>query len=145
MSLDVLILGGIAFTGFSTPDRMMFGGRQAMVVHKLPGGSRVIDTLGPDDAAIAWHGQLFDDTGLAMAIALDGMRSSGAVQSLSFAGLSRSVIIDEFLPRIARLPIWIEYSIICTVVKNSSQGGLLPATGQLDSLITSDLAQAVAG
>jgi hypothetical protein len=143
--MDVLTLGGIAFTGYSTPDRMMFGGRQAMVVHKLPGGSRVIDTLGPDDAAIAWHGHFFDDTGLAMAIALDGMRASGDVQSLTFAGMFRSVIIDEFLPRIARLPIWIEYNIVCTVVKNSSQGGLLPATGALDALVTSDLVQAVAG
>ena len=48
MSTDTLTLGGFAFTGYSTPDVMMGGGRQAMVVHKLPGGMRVIDTLGHD-------------------------------------------------------------------------------------------------
>jgi hypothetical protein len=45
---DTLILGGIAFDSFSTPSRMGAGGKQAMVVHKLPGGARVIDTLGLD-------------------------------------------------------------------------------------------------
>lgn len=145
MALDVLILGGIAFTGYSTPERMMGGGRQAMVVHKLPGGSRVIDTLGPDDAAITWHGHFFDDAGYATALTLDGMRSAGSVLSLTWGGQSRSVIIDEFIYRVARLPIWVEYTIICTVVQNSSQGGLLSATGTLDTLVISDLVQAVAG
>ena len=37
---DVLTLGGISFTGYSPPDKMGAGGKQAMVVHKLPGGSR---------------------------------------------------------------------------------------------------------
>jgi hypothetical protein len=35
MSADVLSLGGIAFTGFSVPERMGAGGAQAMAVHKL--------------------------------------------------------------------------------------------------------------
>lgn len=38
---DTLTLAGIAFTGYSPPEAMGAGGRQAMVVHKLPGGSRV--------------------------------------------------------------------------------------------------------
>ena len=36
MPTDVLTLGGITFDDFSTPERMMGGGNQAMVVHKLP-------------------------------------------------------------------------------------------------------------
>jgi hypothetical protein len=45
---SVLTLGGIVFDDFSTPSAMGAGGKQAMVIHKLPGGSRVIDTLGLD-------------------------------------------------------------------------------------------------
>jgi hypothetical protein len=33
-------------------DGMPLGGHQAMAVHKLPGGSRVIDTLGRDDGRL---------------------------------------------------------------------------------------------
>ena len=56
---DTLTLGGISFDGFSTPSHMGAGGKQAMVIHKLPGGSRVIDTLGPDDENISWSGEFF--------------------------------------------------------------------------------------
>ena len=55
---DTLTLGGISFDGFSTPHAMGAGGKQAMVVHKLPGGRRVIDTLGPDEDNITWSGEL---------------------------------------------------------------------------------------
>ena len=51
MPLDVLLLGPIAFADFATPDCAPFGGRQQMAVHKLIGGQRVIDTLGPRLAA----------------------------------------------------------------------------------------------
>jgi hypothetical protein len=56
MSTDTLTLGGIVFDDFSTPHHMPLGGQQAMVVHRLPGGSRVIDTLGPDDDDYSWDG-----------------------------------------------------------------------------------------
>jgi len=35
----------------------IFGGAQMMAIHKLIGGQRVIDTLGPDDENISWTGR----------------------------------------------------------------------------------------
>jgi hypothetical protein len=55
MPTDILILAGVEFDSYSTPQRMMGGGNQAMVVHKLPGGDRTIDTLGPDEADTGDH------------------------------------------------------------------------------------------
>jgi len=56
ITTDILILGPVAFDNFSPPERMPFGGKQAMAVHKYIGGSRVLDTTGPDDADIHWSG-----------------------------------------------------------------------------------------
>lgn len=143
MPTDVLTLGGIVFDDFSTPTAMPAGGNQAMVVHKLPGGSRVIDTLGPDDADIVWEGRFFGDDAYATALQLDAMRAAGQVVALSWAGQYRSVIISTFLYEIRRLPVWVEYRISCTVYQNHSQGNLSasPSTS-IDSLVSSDLSTA---
>jgi hypothetical protein len=140
---DVLTLGGIYFDGFSTPDAMGAGGRQAMVVHKLPGGQRVIDTLGPDEDNIAWAGKFFGNDSQGKVLALDGMRAAGQVISLTFAGQFRSVIIDTFSYRWRRFPVWAEYSISCMVYQNPSLGGLGGSIGSIDALILSDLSTAI--
>ena len=143
MPTDILTLGGIVFDDFSTPERMMFGGAQMMVVHKLPGGSRVIDTLGPDEANITWRGEFFgDDNAYATALALDAMRASGQVVPLTFGGQFRSVIIDTFIAEIRRFPSWVAYQISCTVYQNPQQGSLIPSFGSIDSLVVSDFSSA---
>lgn len=139
---DVLSLGGIAFTNYSPPERMMAGGRQAIVIHKLPGGSRAIDTLGPDEADIKWRGQFFGDDAYATAQALDAMRAAGEVVPLIFGGQYRSVILQEFIYHIRRLPVWVEYEISCTVVQNPAWGNLGGATNTIDSLVSRDLESA---
>lgn len=140
---DVLTLGGITFDQFSTPVEMMAGGNQAMVVHKLPGGARVIDTLGPDEADITWAGFFFGNDAYANVQALDAMRAAGQVLSLSWAGQFRSVVINNFIYKIRRLPVWCTYSIACTVYKNPSLGPVAGVFGNIDSLVLADLSQAL--
>lgn len=139
MPTDVLSLAGIVFDSYSTPRKMPFGGRQAMVVHKLPGGARVIDTLGPDEADIAWDGEFFGDNAYATALTLDSIRAAGQVVPLIFGGQTRMVIINEFTPKIRRLPVWVEYFISCTVYVNPGLGviGSLPTS--IDTLVLNDL------
>lgn len=136
---DQLILGGIVFDGFSTPNEMMGGGKQAMVVHKLPGGSRVIDTLGPDEANVQWQGHFFGNDAYTTALALDGMRAAGQVVSLTWGGQFRSVIVEQFIYKVRRLPVWVDYNISCTVYQNPSLGGLGGVVTSIDNLILSDL------
>lgn len=141
--VDTLTLAGISFDGFSTPRAMGAGGKQAMVIHKLPGGARVIDTLGPDEDNIVWSGEFFGNDAYSNAVALDGIRAAGAVVSLTFAGQFRSVIIDHFAYKIRRLPVWVEYEISCLVYMNPSLGVLgASAPGGIDTLILSDLSLA---
>lgn len=140
---DVLTLGGFQFDDYSTPAEMMGGGQQAMVVHKLPGGSRVIDTLGPDEADITWSGFFFGNDAFANALALDAMRAAGSVVPLTFAGQFRSVVIKQFIWKIRRFPVWVDYNVSCVVYQNPSLGVLTGSLNTIDSLILSDLSGAI--
>jgi hypothetical protein len=142
MATDVLSLGGITFTDFSPPEEMMGGGQQAMMIHKLPGGARVIDTLGPDDANVTWNGFFYGNDAYTTVLALDGLRVAGQVLPLIWGGQYRSVIIDTFIFRVRRHPNWIRYAISCTVYQNPMQGNLSANFGDLDSLVQSDLGAA---
>jgi hypothetical protein len=144
MATDVLSLGGFVFENFefAPPAAMPAGGRQAMVVHKLPGGARVIDTLGPDDADIAWNGFFFSADAYTNVLALDAMRTAGQVVPLTWGGQYRSVIISDFQYLVRRMPNWVAYSISCTVVQNPMQGNLSPVPSSVDDLVSSDLASA---
>jgi hypothetical protein len=137
---DILTLGGIAFDDFSTPSGMGAGGKQSLVVHKLPGGPRVIDLLGPDEDDITWNGEFFGDDAYTNALALDAMRAAGQVIPLVFGGQYRSVVIEHFTYKIRRLPVWVEYSVTCTVYQNPALGNLSSVSpGGVDSLVSSDL------
>jgi hypothetical protein len=87
MATDFLVLGGIVFDEWSTPERMPFGGAHAMAVHQLPGGSRVVDTLGPIEADIRFTGLMYDNNAIGVAETLDALRLNGTqVRSFSRAG-----------------------------------------------------------
>jgi hypothetical protein len=139
MSTDQVSIGGLVLDGFSAPQTMTGGGKHAMVVHKLPGGSRVIDTLGPDEADIPIAGQLYSESAYATCLALDAMRSSGQQVPLIWGGSFRTVIIADFHYTVHRFPNWCDYSILCLVVSNPSQGGLGGIVSSIGGLIAADL------
>lgn len=137
MAIDTLILGPVVFTDFSPPSLMPFGGQQAMVVHKLPGGSRVIDTLGPDDMDIRWHGRLWGDDAYSMALTLNALRRAGLPLPLIFGGQFYMVLISEFTCEIERLPLDCLYEITCVVTNINTFSALSSA-----ALAAADLAAA---
>lgn len=142
MAGDVLILGGLVFDDWSTPERMMFGGKQAMAVHKLPGGSRSVDTLGPDEMDISWTGTFWGDGAYQNALTLNGMRQSGNEIPLSFGGQFYMVVIIAAPIDIRRLPNYVTYSVNCLVSRNPMAGGQTGAFSSIDTLVSSDMATA---
>lgn len=142
MSTDTLILGGVVFNNFSPPDKIPFGGKQAMAIHKLPGGSRVIDLLGPDDHDITFNGIFFDDNAMTNCMILDGMRKSGAQIPLIFGGMFYNVIIAEFTAHIVRYPNYVEYSVTCMIAFNP-MSGIVSAISAVGSMIASDISSAL--
>ena len=111
MATDFLVLGGIVFDDWSTPDRMPFGGAHAMAVHKLPGGSRVVDTLGPDEADIRFTGLMYDNNAIGVAETLDALRLNGTQVPLIFAGRFYLVIVARTKVDIRRFPQLIAYDV----------------------------------
>jgi hypothetical protein len=140
MATDLLTLGGVTFDDWSTPDKMMFGGRHSAVVHKLPGGARVVDMLGPDEADITFRGTFYGDAAMENAQALDALRASGQVVPLAFGGQYRLVLIQEAVPVIERYPHLVTFTISCLVVQNPMQGVLGAIVSGFGDLAASDMA-----
>ena len=143
MTTDALILGSIAFDSWSTPERMPFGGRQEMAVHQLPGGARVVDTLGPSENDIMFTGQMHADNAYGVADELDSMRIAGLQVPLTFAGRFYLVLVKECHVDIRRMPILMEYHVSCLVVQNTMAGPLSTITSTASQLVASDMATAM--
>lgn len=143
MATDILVLGGFAFDDWSTPSRMPFGGKQAMAVHKLPGGARVIDTLGPDEADIQFVGTMYADNAYGVADALDALRISGAQVPLTFAGRFYLVIIENVIVDIERYPQLMRYHISCVVAQNNMAGFLGSIASTVTALVSADMSTAM--
>ena len=111
-----LLIGPILFQDFELPPSISWGGAQAMHVHKLLGGARIIDAMGRDDAPITWTGVFTGgDAGL-RARAIDLMRAEGASWPLTWDTYFYTVIIERFDADFRR-PNWIPYRISCTVLR----------------------------
>ncbi|MDY3551400.1 hypothetical protein R5W24_000476 [Gemmata sp. JC717] len=135
-----LSLGGVVFSGFEIPESIPFGGDQRLAVHKLPGGARVIDSLGPDDADIRWSGRFRGPGSEPRGMLLDYMRRQGRKVLLAW-GLHRYQVVVRQFEANYQNPFEIPYSITCTVVLDESQAVARAAAGLAEALV-SDLAAA---
>ncbi len=138
--MTVLILGPVVFDTFEVPARIGFGGRQRMVVHTLPGGARIIDSMGRDDAPIEWSGAFSGPDAALRARLLDIMRSDGGVWTLAWDAFSYSVVVAEFEARYERSN-WIPYRLSCTVLVDDA-AVLAQAAVSVVGLALGDLASA---
>lgn len=114
-----LTLGPVKFTSLELPASIPIGGTQAIAVHDLPGGQRIVDTLGTFENAIGWRGVLFGQAQSTRARLLDRLRQSGQPISLVWGDYSYTVIVTQFrcdTKIIGPMP----YSIGCLVVANDT-------------------------
>ncbi|WP_025885226.1 hypothetical protein [Asaia prunellae] len=89
-------LGGFVFSGPEIPDELIIGGRQILVIHRLLGGGRVIDSVGNDPARLVLTGRFVGPMATARARRLEAMREAAEVLIFSLADLSARVWIAEF-------------------------------------------------
>jgi hypothetical protein len=135
MSDVALLLGPIVFQDFEIPSGINFGGRQRLALHRLPGGSRVIDALGRDDSEIGFSGIFTGSDATLRARTLDELRAAGTPLALTWDVLYYSVVISAFYAEY-RNSWWIPYNIVCTVLRDEAAALLESAT----SLVTAALA-----
>lgn len=137
----VLKLGDITFQRNEIPEAMPFGGEQALVVHRLVGGAKVVDAMGAFDGPIEWSGWFEGQSALSRALALDALRVSGAPVVLSWSELSFAVVVRDFRPVFQRF-YKIPYRITCEVVENLTLSTAGKGTPSIDDLINGDIASA---
>lgn len=114
------ILGPVAFSGFEVPERITVGGKQRLVVHTLPGGGRIVDAMGPDDAPIRWSGVFSGPNASERVRTLERLRRAGDVLLLSWDGWRYSVIIQVFEAEVTSAW-WIPYRIeLCVLPQDGA-------------------------
>jgi hypothetical protein len=134
-----VILGGFVFENYAIPEQVPQGGEHHLVVHKLIGGDRVIDAMGPDDADISWSGRFQGPLATQQAMALDQLRKAGTQLPLVIDSQFYTVAIRKFEWDYQR-PYQILYRITCVVA--SSIGGAIAQPATLDVLVAADMALA---
>ncbi len=140
MTNITLLLGPIAFTDFERPAVVRFGGSQRVAIHRLPGGGRVVDTMGPDDADIIFAGIISGSDAAARALEIDALRVAGLPLPLTWDSFFYLVVLREFQADYTN-PGWIPYRITCAVVQ-SAVDLVVGAATTLLSAAASDLGAA---
>ena len=140
MSVPVLLLGPIFFEDFELPSSIAWGGAQSLTIHRLPGGARVIDAMGRDDADITWNGIFSGPDASARSRALDLMRVEGSFWPLTWDSFFYTVVVARFEADHQRSN-WIPYRITCAVVQDEASA-LLERSLALTSSTAQDLAMA---
>lgn len=124
-----LVLGPVVFRGFEVPERITFGGAQRLAVHALPGGGRVVDAMGAEEAPIVWSGVFSGPDSAWRVRTLERLRRDGAVLPLSWQGWRYSVVIERLAIE-ATNPAWMPYRLrVCVVTEGAGAAdeGLLEA------------------
>jgi len=129
------VLGPVAFQGFEVPERVGIGGRQKLVVHTLPGGGRVVDAMGPDEAPIRWSGTFSGADAAERVRMLERLRRSGETLPLWWDGWRYSVVIQEFLAEVTS-PWWIPYRIELCVLPEGGAASADPVLASNDAIVT---------
>ncbi len=135
-----LTLGDVSFASYEVPERISFGGAQRLAVHKVIGGARVVDALGPDDAEICWSGRFQSPNAGPRARHLDYLRRQGTALTLSWDQFSYSVVISRFAAEFERY-YQIPYRIACLVVEDDTQPVTTSPSTPVDELVAEDAAE----
>ena len=140
MSDFSLTLGPVAFAGFELPSSITFGGRQRLAIHRLPGGVRIIDALGPDPADLAFSGIFTGPDAADRARLLDTLRVAGAALPLAWDAFLYTVVVERFEADY-RSPWWVPYRLSCTVLRDEAAALVTDAIA-LAPALTADLLSA---
>ncbi len=112
-----LRLGEVTFQNYEVPERINFGGDQALSVFGFIGGKREVHAMGRVDDDISWSGLFFGSTATERAQFIDQMRNLGKAIPLTWSQFNYLVVIKSFKCSF-QMSVHIPYSITCTVIQN---------------------------
>jgi hypothetical protein len=115
-----LALGDIVFSDFEIPEHFVVGGKQKLVIHSLPGGGRVVDAMGADDAPIRWSGVFSGQQAAERVRMLERLRRSGARLILAWDAWRYMVVVQTFEAEVSS-NWWIPYNIQLCVISDAER------------------------
>ena len=115
-----LLIGPVALTGRESPSSIPLGGEMEFHTHKLGGGVRVFDLMGPQERPITIRGKLFGPRAVARARQLDRLRRAGEVLPITWGDMSRFAFISRFECEYEKAGFVLPYSLELTVVPGQS-------------------------
>ncbi|QAU22602.1 hypothetical protein EO087_00280 [Dyella sp. M7H15-1] len=138
MSQVTLSLGDMTFGAFEVPESIPWGGEQALTVHELVGGTRVIDAMGRKDAPIEWSGIFMGSTAVDRAQYLNTQRIIGQPLTLTWSSFNFLVVIRRFMANYEfeyRMP----YQITLEVVQDNATPTVAGDVPDIDAQLTQDM------
>ena len=144
--------GAFVFSGAEVPEKITFGGDQMLAVHKLVGGLRVVDAMGPDDHALSWSGWFLGSANAAdpqagalpdarsatgRARFLDAVRRSGLLCTLAWGDFSYQVVVSKFTADYEK-PYKVPFSIRCEVVQDRTRSAASAALASPSDALNGD-------
>jgi len=139
-----VILGTVSLTGMEVPDMMRVGGQQRLAIHNLPGGEKLIDVVGNDDARLELSGRFVGSSALERAQAVEAIRNQGRPVIFSVAGLSWRVFVFDYAYDYSAKGAVIGYRL--TLERQEKPGNRGIATSKsLSGLVGDDIGNAISG
>lgn len=116
-----LTLGEVTFNNFEMPEQLAIGGKQQLVIHSLPGGGRIVDAMGANEAPIRWSGVFSGQQAAERVRLVERLRRSGQRQLLTWNAWRYFAVIEEFEAQVSS-SWWIPYTIkLCILTSDSSE------------------------
>ncbi len=136
-------IGLVTLTGVEVPSELVVAGQQQTVIHRLPGGDRVINSFGVDPAPITLAGMFTGPDTASRYQALEAMRLAGAPVQLLAAGLALQAVVVGFRYTIRERGAVVPYEITVEIVPQLASALSTAGTSVLSGLIGSDAASAL--
>lgn len=134
----VLTLGDFTFINAEVPESLPFGGEQTAKVHRLIGGKRQVDAMGPDARPIEWTGLLRGAQAVERGKQLDAMRKAGKPVECAWWDFRYTVLVQRFEADFKRF-YEVPYSISCIVIDDLSDPSAPPADETAEEAVDTDL------
>lgn len=135
MALAITI-GSVTLSSFEVPERLEdLAGVQAVAVHDFPGGIRTLQTYGAFPSRLRWHGLMTGTFALPRVAALDQIRTSGQMVTLSYGPKAFLGILARFKVR-ARTQWFVEYEAEFWPAQDTS-AGLTPNAASYSQMLNS--------
>ena len=111
-------------------------------MHRLPGGTRVIDALGRDDARISFSGIFSGSNATLRARSVDELRAAGLPLELTWDVFFFTVLISNFHADY-RNSWWVPFRVTCTVLRDEA-AALIQSTVSFVAAVAADIGIAMA-